>query len=230
MFMHLLLKKFRENRDHDLLVPMSQYIVSLVGCWETFLRDVFVYLLHIDAEYFAVICERVDIEIKASSEQVGSGVTYAEFVCNFFNFQSTSDIETAFGPLFHKNTFLANIGGFTVPFVSFKRGVVTPLVLNDVFEVQFIVDKALDFRHRIVHDANYRPEIHVDFIQRVESLFVLLPQIFSIWIAQKYSLRYAVFNLEDNSVEMSDITNISEKQIPYIFTIEDLLAEDWVIA
>lgn len=225
--MHSVLKTPPDNKD-ILLVPISQYIVSLVSCWETFIRDTFVYLLKIDGNYYAEICEIVGVNGNEASDDVGGGVSHAEFVSQFFNFQNTSDIETAFGPLFDDRQYLSNISRFSVPYVVRKRGVTTLLVLDQIFDVKTLFNRTLEIRHRIVHDANYHPDIQRDFISSVEALFVLLPQIFAVWIAQKYDLRYSVLNLNENSVTISSLIDLSENEVPYIFSIEDLVADDWI--
>ena len=229
MFMHSVLKNLPDNND-ILLVPISQYIVSLVGCTETFLRDTFVYLLQIDENYYTGICGIVGVNSNKASDDIGSGVTHAEFISQFFNFQNASDIETAFGPLFEDHQYLTNISQFRVPYIFRKRGVLSLFALDQVFDVHTIFNETLGYRHRIVHDANYRPNISRNFISTAEALFILLPQIFAVWVAQKYDLRYSVLNLANNTVALSKLNGLNQHEVPYIFQIEDLIADDWVIS
>ncbi|WP_040288175.1 hypothetical protein [Alicyclobacillus hesperidum] len=188
------------------------------------------YLLQIDGNYYAEICGILGVNGNKASDDVGEGVTHAEFVSQFFNFQNASDTETAFGPLFDDHQYLTNISQFPVPYVFRKRGVLSLLALDQLFDVHTIFNETLEYRHRIVHDANYRPNIPRNFISSAEALFVLLPQIFAVWVAQKYDLRYSVLNLANNTVALSKLNGLTEHEVPYIFSIEDLIADDWVIS
>jgi len=78
------------------------------------------------------------------------------------------------------------------------------------------ITKVFSVRHKVVHDANNRPEIDVPFMQQAEALFLIIPQLATYFVAEKYSLK---------QVALSN----GEFSVPYIFSVSDVISDDWKI-
>lgn len=68
----------------------------------------------------------------------------------------------------------------------------------------------------MIHDANFRPNNNTETIQTAETLFLLIPQFTTFLIAKKYKLPSMLLENEDGTYS-------------YIFSIHNILAEDWHI-
>lgn len=212
----------------ELQVPISQYIISLVGCWETYFRGTFIFLLNNDQAFYQSTVQSINItQQNTAATEVSDGISHAELIAQYFNFQNLHDTETAFAPL-SENGLFDTIGAYPVPFLVRSKGVVENLVLNRAFDIYKILDEVFRKRHRIVHDANYRPNITKDLIASGEALIFLFPQIFALLVATAYDLPHATFNLSDNTIQKAKLEANDDNLIPYIFSIEDVLGE-WTV-
>ena len=195
-------------------VAYRQYYVFLISCWETFFRDLFVYI-HTDNQ------ERTDdlfIRMQGNIEKinVGDDITLAEILSKSFNFQNLDDLEKAYNGLWESD-FLNYICNTSVGYCGFSGKISNGFKLYDLFsDWQDIIEETFSIRHRIVHDANFRPKIDINLIQKSEAIFLLIPQIATHFIAQKFDFKRVML-----SSEMQDV--------PYIFNMQDIFASDWHI-
>ncbi|WP_316674783.1 HEPN domain-containing protein [uncultured Tolumonas sp.] len=218
------LKNFYENAKlmHESLKKCSsinptayrQYFVFLVGGLETFFRDLFVYIHSIDDNLLNSLLSEFNApdDFNTSDE-----LSLAEMFSKSFNFQNLNDIETAFNNLGNDN-FLNTLSNTVISPCGFNGKVFAELGLSMVFPDWLdILNQAFSVRHKVVHDANFRPETDICLAQKAESIFLLIPQITTYIIARRYNIKSVFLQSNGNN-------------FPYIFSIHDMLAEDWVIA
>lgn len=79
-----------------------------------------------------------------------------------------------------------------------------------------IICKSFSIRHKVIHDANFRPDVDIEFIQKAEALFLIIPQIATYVISSKFNLNRLMINC-------------SNKTFEYIINMEDILANDWQV-
>jgi len=211
-FMHLQIKN---NINKVLLVvAYRQYFVFLVSCWETYFRDVFILVYTKDEN----LMERLLDESKSSEKHISSKPTDIEasdLLSKSFNFQNIDDLNSAFSNLVGTD-FIEYICKSKIPSCGIKGRRVVDFSIESVFtDWDKIIKIAFDIRHKVVHDANYRIEFDSTLIQKVESLFLLIPQIATHFIAKKFSLKSIVM--------IDDGMNVGTA----LFTVDEILSENW---
>ncbi len=198
-------------------VAVSQYVASLVSCWETFFRDTFIFVVSNNEKFRSEIIKIVEVNHQ-EAKQLDNGKLVTGYLSKCFNFQNLNDIENAFSPIFGHKLFVT-IGKYIFPILGvdgrisfdFCYETITPNYLE-------VIGKVYEERHKIIHDANYRLKMEVTFIQNAESSFVIFPQLFTIALSNKMNLPLAV--IEDT---------MHQCKAPYIFTIKDILSTEWVV-
>ena len=194
-------------------VAYRQYYVFLVSCWETFFRDVFVYVHTKDENIVERLLENMKPAIDTFEE---SDIAIPELLSKSFNFQNINDLEEAYngmwGSCFLKHVCSTDIGHCGIN-GQVTNGFVVETLFNDWRDV---INKTFSIRHQVVHDANYRPKIDIEFIQKAEALFLLIPQVATHLIANKFNLKRIAFSNGEFSV-------------PYIFTVSEILSNDWEV-
>lgn len=216
------LNKLRLEKDL-IEVAISQYLISLVSCWETFFRDTFMFVVSKDANFRKEIIELVGLKQEVV-ERIERENLLADFLSKSFNFQDFEDIESSFSPIFKRQMF-STIGNYTF----FHLGLNGQIASNFCFEQIYYnyiesIKKVYEERHKITHDANYRSNLGIDIIQKAEASFVVFPQLFTVWMSDKMHLPLTT---NDNEVQGSVKQN--EFVVPYIFTINEILSADWVL-
>lgn len=98
----LIHKLIKIRLETDLIeVATSQYLISLVSCWETFFRDTFVFVVSKDVNYRKEIIKLVGVKQEVV-ESLENDNLMADFLSKSFNFQNLEDIESAFSPILKK--------------------------------------------------------------------------------------------------------------------------------
>tara|TARA_R110002167_G_scaffold365962_1_gene592230 strand:- start:1464 stop:2228 length:765 start_codon:yes stop_codon:yes gene_type:complete len=194
-------------------IAYRQYYVCLVSCWETFFRDVFVYVHSKDESLTSRLMESMKPAIDTFEDDE---IDLPELLSKSFNFQNINDLEEAYdkvwGTSFLKYICSTDIGPCGIN-GKVAGGLVMDKLIDDWYDV---ILKTFSIRHKVVHDANFRPEVDFEFIQKSETVFLLIPQIATHFIAEKFSLkRIALSNGVDS--------------VPYIFTVSELLTDDWQV-
>lgn len=226
-FVHYVLEFKPDNET--LQIPIIQYISSLVSCWETFFRDVFIFMTSIDTAFMNDICNKLNIDSSTYKNLIDDD-TFSEFLSKSFNFQSIDEIESAFEFIFNKHMF-SIIGSYEIPNLFIRGRFKKDFCINKLFpEWEADIFKAFDERHKITHDANYIKCINIDkrFIQSVETIFVIFPQVLSIWLASKYNLSYTTMLMNTEQLTISK-DNDNSNSYPYLFIIDDLISKEWII-
>lgn len=210
--MHSLISKDPAKKDL-FKIAHRQYFVSLVSCWETYFRDVFVYIHSRDENLTNTILEKMGSN---ASSYDSSDISIPELLSKNFNFQNLNDLEEAYNGLWGNN-FLHKICNLDFAPCGFNGNIATRMIIKNLIpDWRIILEEVFKIRHRVVHDANFRPEIDITLIQKAEAIFLLIPQLSSIMITTKLGLSYTLIPK-------------NESTLPYIFSIHDILAKDWVI-
>ncbi|WP_123040154.1 hypothetical protein [Cohnella candidum] len=226
IFMHDILAK-NASKDY-IMVPVSQYIASLITCWETYFRDMFVYLASTDEQFLRDVIRHNNINVE-EDDLIRNELSIGEFVSKFFNFQNLEDTENAFSPLYEGNSFFKALSEYELPFVLFRKGIVTHISLIELDQNWYeLINTLFNIRHNIVHDANYRLELTSDFISRAESICIVLPQIVGQFVSEKYGVERPVVDIEHGTIKKI-VSGDVDKKFGYVFTVQDMIAKDWII-
>jgi hypothetical protein len=200
-------------------------VSSLVTCWETFFRDLFIFICNIDAE------------IKSRLEQENAGdiplnLTIGEYVARKYNFQNLLMTKEAFDYLFQEKTQSLSeyfsesvfngsvIGDFELIFRWLSQGLFKE-------KVDDVLSKAFSIRHLVTHDANYLVEFDSELFSTIEVVFQAVPQYFIANIASKYSQKRIVFNVVDKCVRITN--NPSKDERNYAFSAIDFMSNDYEV-
>ena len=196
-----------------LIIAYRQYYVFLVSCWETFFRDVFVYV-YTEDEYLA---SRLLGKLKPAADTFNeSDIALSELLSKSFNFQNIKDLEEAYDDLWG-GSFLHSICSTDVGPCGVNGQVTGGFVVKNLFnDWHEVVNRTFSIRHKVVHDANYRPKVDIQFIQKAEAVFLLIPQVATHFIAEKFNIKRVAFSKEG-------------QYFPYIFTVSEMLSDDWVV-
>lgn len=203
----------RKDSDKLLDIAFRQYVVFLISCWETYFRDTFVYVHTIDdVSIEKLVClMKIDDSLLNLSE-----ITLPELLSKSFNFQNLEDLESAYNSFWGAN-FLNSICETKTDVFGINGQISESFSIGSLFpEWESTVSKAFSMRHKVIHDANYRPDIDISFIQQAEAIFLFIPQLTTYFIAKRFNLKH---------IELSN----GEFSVPYIFTMQDILSNDWMI-
>ena len=202
-----------EDKNELFDVAFRQYLVFLVSCWETFFRDLFVYVNTRDSDSIGKLID----EMKVNEDILDlSKITLPELLSKSFNFQNINDLESAYNSLWGAN-FLESVCETTTKTCGINGKVAHGFSVNSLFaNWHSTITKVFNIRHKVVHDASYRPEIDIPFMQQAEALFLLIPQLATYFMAEKFSLKRVVLSNDEFSV-------------PYVFNMNDVISDDWEI-
>jgi hypothetical protein len=138
------------------------------------------------------------------------------------------DTENAFLPLYESNGFFKTLGEYERPFILVRKNIITTISLNNLFQNWYeTISEFFTLRHKVVHDANYRVELTNSFISQAESICIILPQIIGLYVSEKYGISRSVFHIENKVIKSASVNEKNE--IGYLFTVQDMIAKDWII-
>lgn len=201
--------------DELFKVAYRQYFVFLISSWETYFRDMFVYVYAKDEVSTKQLIDEIGIDEEVCDN---SDIALSELLSKCFNFQNIEDLENAYNAMWEGN-FLKDICSHVSSDMGIDGKVASNFSLAEIFpDWHYLLQQSFSIRHNIVHDANYRIEPDIKFIQKVEVIFLLIPQLASYHVANRYNFRRAV--MSNGGFE-----------VPYIFSIRDILSDpgDWEI-
>lgn len=197
-------------------VAYRQYYVFLISCWETFFRDVFV-LVHTKEKD---LLNQLVAKLKNYEESLHlkpDDITTSELVSKCFNFQNLDDLNNAFSTLIGSD-FLDYVCKQVIPSCAIKGKHTTHFSIEHLFaNWRELLTYGFKVRHNVVHDANYRPEFDAQMIQKVEALFLLIPQVATYFIAIRFNLPLLCM--------VSGEVNLG----PAFFIVDEILADDWEV-
>ncbi len=203
----------KKNKKEEIKTYSYQYLSSIVTCWETYFRDLFVYLVSIDSNLKNELIEIFEINENNIQE-----IEIGGYLSKCFNFQNMQEIIKAFSPIFKTNIFdYAARKTYLYYFPKKNKEYLTSLI--DLFpDYDTILKKGIEERHKMVHDGNFLKNIDFapTFFQKTETVFLLFPQILTLVLSEKYNLPRLLLNKGDKNYNL-------------LFVIEDIISEDWVI-
>ena len=116
-------------------------------------------------------------------------ITLPELLSKSFNFQNLEDLEAAYNS-FWGNNFLNNMCENKTDFCVLNGKIAESFSIKSLFpEWESIISKAFNIKHKVVHDANYRPNIDISFIQKAEAILLFIPQLTTYFIAKRFNLK-----------------------------------------
>ena len=144
-----------EDRNELFDVAFRQYLVFLVSCWETFFRDLFVYVNTRDPDSIVKLID----QMKVNEDILDlSKITLPELLSKSFNFQNINDLESAYNSLWGAN-FLESVCETKTEVCGVNGKVASGFSVNSLFgDWHSTITKAFNIRHKIVHDASYRAD------------------------------------------------------------------------
>lgn len=201
------------NKDEEIRrTALAQHIISLVSICETFLRDIFTFIVKIDNQFKEEVMTLYNLKIKTAVPN--TQLEIEDVLCEFFNFQDVDDIEYAFKPIISGINFFEDIGDVVLPFYNHQKDEIQKFCLNiSISNWKELFGEIIRERHNITHDANYITSLEVDSFGRYQKVILYFPQVFSFWINAKYNLPYIALTIKDKGT------------IPYVFQLEDITAE-----
>lgn len=201
------------NKKDLIEIAYRQYYVFLVSSWETFFRDVFVYVHTMDENLTNRLLKNMKPAVGTFDE---SDIALSELLSKSFNFQNIKDLEEAYDGLWG-DSFLQSICSTDAGPCGVNGKIAGEFFVKKLFDNWHeVVNKTFSIRHKVVHDANYRPEVDIQFIQKAEAIFLLIPQVATHFIAEKFNLKRISFSKDG-------------QYFPYIFTVSEILSDDWMI-
>ncbi len=214
--MHYILNSTKKEFPFE--IAYRQYFVFLVSGWETYFRDIFILCYTLDENSMNNLLNQFDIDDKIENRLLSSNLTIVDLISKQFNFQNLESTNNAFSILIEEVDFLEYISKIVIPrcYVSNKKTL--NFSIYDLFkDYQEVLKTAFETRHKVIHDSNYRPVVDISLIAKIEALFLLIPQVVTLIIAQKFNLPILMMN--NNEKEIS----------PFFCNMKDILSEDWEI-
>lgn len=191
-----------------------QYFVFLISCWETYFRDVFVFVHSVDVSRTATLLSKMKKEI---SIDINIEINTSELLSKSFNFQNLNDLEEAYNGMWGES-FLDCICTTNISPCGLNGQIIQGLSIDSLFnDWRTLIEETFYIRHKVVHNANFRPIVNIELVRKVEALFLMIPQFSTYIISERFNLKK---------------TTISDGQnaYAYIFNISDVLSNDWIIS
>ncbi|MEG2412554.1 MAG: hypothetical protein RSA29_18570 [Clostridium sp.] len=230
---HVFIKKILDDYNNKTItdksileIAASYHLSSLVTCWETFFRDVFVMICDTDN----LIKKKIHLELETKPWILkginDNNITIGDYMSKQFNFQNLQETIKALNFLFDND--YDNISDYVSLGISDKtvfggaNYILYWLQEEDTFSknINETVIQAFEVRHKIIHDANYKFNIDSEFMTKVDHCFLIIPQCIAKYICKKYNIENATINVK-NEIKRGP-NGINEDYSPYIFTIRDL--------
>lgn len=227
-FIHKELDYYKENKkklDTNLKIATGLYICSLITCWETFFRDLFIFLCDTDL----IIKTELNNEQK---EERPIDLTIGEFTARKYNFQNLTQTKEAFDFILHRESQTLTDYFTTDVFngiIHKDYSLIFMWIHDGSFKekVDFVLEKGFEIRHKVTHDANYLIDFDSKLLSEIECVFQIIPQFFIASFAEKYSQKRLVFNLKERYIRITDTPTEDEKN--YAFNVKDFMADDYEI-
>ncbi|HBY7116605.1 TPA: hypothetical protein MI579_28765 [Klebsiella pneumoniae] len=147
---------------------------------------------------------------------INTEINLSELFSKSYNFQNLSDLEEAYNGMWGGG-FLDYICTANISPCGLSGRIAKELSIGGLFiDWRSLIEEAFNIRHKVVHDANFRPEVNIELISKIEALFLIIPQFATHLISEKFNLKRVV---------MSDGQNVC----PYIFNVNDILSDDWAV-
>lgn len=221
---HILNDKELRKDKQSIYIAAGQYISSLVTCWETYFRDIFVYVVEQDPNKKSEISDFITEKGMSTQELENAQLNLGDYGSKQYNFQDLNDTCSALNFLLNdsKNRITEFIEDSLVDI-----GFASPNILlywlqekKDIpQELYTVLEQGFEIRHKVIHDANFIYKIEPHFISAFEDCMVIFPQLISILLAKKYNAKRPVYNREKNYSRLTD--NPNDDEFNFIFSRKD---------
>jgi len=203
---------------------ISHYLVSLVTCWETFFRDVFVFLLKRNPNIADELAQNPNVK-RVLGHAPTTQLDQEEYIASVFNFQNLDSLLDAFGPILGEHKSL-DVPTNEEVFVNSKRDGWARFSLPALFpEWKLNLDFILQERHRIIHDANHSCTVSRKDIQHLESVLFFYLQLFGIFVSNRFHLPWIKLDVSTSYLNL--ISSIDDNSKNIVLTFDDLLSDEW---
>ncbi|MED4136003.1 hypothetical protein P4668_26880 [Priestia megaterium] len=190
-------------------VAIGLYVSSLITCWETLFRDLFIFIASNDNE----IQVRIRSFLKEQGIELGklSGleINEIEYMSKQFNFQDLEHTCEAFNFLLEREEiritdYLNDVGDLPFVFSDLNHIVLWLKQGTDFTKKQIFnnLNHAFEIRHKVIHDANFIVELSWEDIDKFESCFITFPQFIMAWLATKYNQNRIIGYIVDGKPTM----------------------------
>lgn len=211
--MHSLISK-EDKKIEIYKTAYRQYFVFLISCWETYFRDVFVFVHSVDESRTATLLSKMKTE---TSIDINNEINLSELLSKSFNFQNLNDLEEAYNGMWGES-FLDYICKANISPCGLSGRIAQNLSINRLFtDWRPLIEEAFYIRHKVVHDANFRPQVNIELVRKVEALFLIIPQFATHIISERFNLKKIVISDGQNTCG-------------YIFNVGDILSDDWIVS
>lgn len=227
-FIHYQLDQYKSEKkelDKNLRVATGLYVCSLISCWETFFRDLFIFIANHDDSINQRLTTKHNSEIPLD-------LTIGEFFARKYNFQNLTQTREAFDYILQRETvelseYFSNDVFNGLLFVEYAMIFKWIYERNLKTKIDETLHRAFKIRHKVTHDANYLIDFDPVLLSEIECVFQMIPQFFISYFAIKYSQKRLVFNKVERHIRITD--NPTEDEITYAFNVKDFMANDWQI-
>lgn len=231
--MHHILKESDFKKDKQSIpIAAGQYISSLVTCWETYFRDIFVYVVDQDPNKKSEIGDFLIQKGMSTQELENANLNLSDYGSKQYNFQDLNDTCSALNFLLNENKnritdfidgLLENVcfaePNFLLYWMHEKKDISQ--------ELYSILEEGFEIRHKVIHDANFSYQIEPNFISAFEDCMVIFPQLISILLAEKYNAKRPVFHKKEFCSRLTD--NPNDDEVNFVFSRKDLEGEYKII-
>ncbi|GAA3971425.1 hypothetical protein GCM10022246_24870 [Pedobacter ginsengiterrae] len=147
-------KELDKQFDQDFGISAGFYICSLITCWETFFRDLFIFICDFDPSINQILRKEID------GESLGK-LTVGEYFAAKYNFQNLEQMRKALDKIYRRQT--ASISDY-FPTEIFQNVAMTrpSIIFFWISErrlqekIEDVLATAFNIRHRLTHDANFK--------------------------------------------------------------------------
>ena len=210
--MHSLLPP-RKGKEELLQAAMRAYVIGIAACTETFFRDLYFHLLKRNPGMLHRALNERNRKEPASRlpKYTAHGVSPEEFAAHQASFQNAEAINQNIS-IFFPSPFFDTLSQFDpicdIP--SARRS--GPARIKLPVSWQSDLGRVFSLRHEFAHDANAKTQISRDEMRRIETTALLICQMTAL-----------LPGIEPKVI-------VSERNLPAILLIADLISEDWEIA
>ncbi len=170
-------KKFSDNKT--VYIGVGLYLNSLVTCWETFYRDIFVFICNADKDINKKISKFLEDKNITQDELTNIGLSGIDFMSKQFNFQDLNDTCKAFNFLFDETKeritdYLYEVIDKTSLFFYTPNAILYWIQeKKDLSDKIFnVLQDAFEIRHRVSHDSNYLFKFKQEQMTFIEDCFL----------------------------------------------------------